>query len=215
MPTIPYKNAKGERLSGVTTIIGGNLGWNKQALMYWANQEGLVGRSHRDTAQKAADAGTIGHYLIDCHIKGIKPNLSEFPNKELISKGETCYLNFLEWSKMVKLTVYKTEINLVSEQYQYGATPDCIGSVSGSLTLIDWKTGNGVYADMLIQLAAYKQAWEENSPDMPLTGYHLLRIGKENADFHHHHFGELSDGWEAFKYLLGLHNLKKKLEKRI
>jgi len=34
MGTINYKNAKGERVSGTTTIISQNLGWNKQALMY-------------------------------------------------------------------------------------------------------------------------------------------------------------------------------------
>jgi hypothetical protein len=33
LPLINYTNAKGERLSGVTTIISANLGWNKQQLM--------------------------------------------------------------------------------------------------------------------------------------------------------------------------------------
>ncbi len=214
MPTINYKTKDGKRVSGVTTIIGGNLGWNKQALMYWANAEGLDGRNHRDTAQRAADAGTIGHYLIDCHIKGHKPDLSQYP-QELISKGETCFLNFLEWQKMVNLHVEATEINLVSEVYGYGATPDCIGSVTGKLCLIDWKTGNGVYPDMLIQLAAYKVAWEENNPDKPLDGFHLLRIGKEDASFHHHFWGELGDAWQAFEHLLALHKLKKSIEKRV
>jgi len=47
--------------------------------MYWANQEGLAGRNHRDTSQKAADAGTIGHYLIECDIKGILADTSQYP----------------------------------------------------------------------------------------------------------------------------------------
>lgn len=213
MPTIKYINEKGEKLSGVTTIISQNLGWNKQQLMYWANQEGLAGRNHRDTAQRAADAGTLGHYLIDCDIKGIPPDTSKFP-KEILEKGETCYLNFLEWKKMVNLRVVATEVNLVSEIYQYGLTPDCIGTVTEKLALIDWKTGNGLYPDHLIQLAAYKQGWEENHPEMPLSGgFHLLRIDKETAAFHHHHWGELSEAWEAFKYLLGLHTLNKKIKR--
>ncbi len=218
MPTIPYKLKNGTKVSGVTTITSGNLGWNKQALMYWANQEGLAGRNHRDTAKKAADAGTIGHYLIDCDIKRHKPDLSQFKDADAdtISKGETCLLNFLEWKKVVNLRVHKTEINLVSEKYHYGLTPDCIGYVTDKLSLIDWKTGNGIYEDMLIQLAAYKQGWEENNPDMPLTGgYHLLRIGKDNADFHHHHWGELSEAWETFLHLLSLHNLHSVLKKRV
>jgi len=214
MPTIAYRNKAGERISGVTTIIGGNLGWNKQPLMYWAWKEGSEGRHFRDTSQKAADAGTIGHYLIDCDIKGIKPDLSQY-SQELIDKAETCYLNFLEWKKMVNLKVETTEINLVSEEYQYGATPDCIGILVDKLALVDWKTGNGVYPDMLLQLAAYRVAWEENYCDKPLVGgFHLLRIGKEDASFHHHHWAALPEAWEAFKHCLALHNLQKILKKQ-
>jgi hypothetical protein len=216
MPTIPYKLKDGTSVSGVTTIISGNLGWNKQQLMYWANQEGLAGRKHRDTAKKAADAGTIGHYLIDCDIKGKTPDMTQYKDKEIISKAETCLLNFLEWKKMVNLRVHKTEINLVSEKHGYGLTPDCIGYVIDKLALVDWKTGGGIYEDMLIQLPAYKRGWEENFPDMPLTGgYHLLRIGKEDASFHHHHWDNLDEGWEAFLHCLSLHNLHKLLKKRI
>src|SRR5512135_404691 len=139
MPTIPYKFKDGTKGSGVTTIISQNLGWNKQALMWWANQEGLAGRNHRDSSQQAAEAGTVGHYLIDCHIKQQKPNLEEFgANEETISKAETCLLNFMEWEKMVNLRVHKTAINLVSEVHRFGATPDCIGTVVDKLALIDW-----------------------------------------------------------------------------
>ena len=87
MPTIDYRLKDGSRISGTTTIISQNLGWNKQALMYWANQEGLSGRNHRDTAQRAADAGTIGHYLIDCDIKGIQPDTSKIPARAPPERG--------------------------------------------------------------------------------------------------------------------------------
>jgi hypothetical protein len=214
MPTIPYKNREGKRVSGVTTIISGNLGWNKQPLMWWANQMGLDGKNHREEASKAADAGTIGHYLIDCDIKGIEPDMSQYKDTGLIEKGETCLINFLEWKKMVNLRTIATEVNLVSEKYQYGGTPDDIGIVIDKLAVVDWKTGNGVYPDMLIQLAAYKQLWEENNSDKPLEGgFHLLRIGKEDASFHHHHWQALPEAWEAFKHLLELHRIHKVLKK--
>lgn len=213
MPTIPYKNAAGQRVSGVTTIISGNLGWNKQALMYWAWNEGVEGRDFRQSRDKAADAGTIGHYLIDCHIHGIEPDTKSF-DPELLDKAETCLLNFLEWADMFQFQAIETEVHLVSEKYQYGATPDCIATVLGKRALLDWKTGNGVYADHLIQLAAYKVAWTEVNPTRPLDGgYHLLRIGKEDASFHHHHWAALPEAWTAFEHLLELNKLKKKLEK--
>jgi hypothetical protein len=42
-----YLSASGKRLPGVTTVISKNLGWNKQALINWANQCGLSGKRHR------------------------------------------------------------------------------------------------------------------------------------------------------------------------
>jgi hypothetical protein len=71
--------------------------------------------------------------------------------------------------------------------------------VANGLVLLDYKTSNGVYSDMLIQLAAYKNLWEENRPDLPITGgCHLLRFAKERGDFAHHYFQELDDEWEQF-----------------
>lgn len=228
MGTINYKNAKGERVSGVTTIISQNLGWNKQQLMWWANQMGLEGKNHREVAEKAADAGTIAHELIELSIKKGGRAVSEiFPDyqrdfKEIIDKAETCYLNFLDWKSQVHFKPIHTEIHLVSEQYQYGATPDCIAEINGKLSLFDWKTSNGVYPDMLIQLAAYKEVWEENQNTLAagfygnLTGgYYLLRIVKEDASWHYHHWEDLSDAWEVFKHLLAIHKMQKILKKKL
>jgi len=213
MPTIDYRNKAGERISGVTGIIGANLGWNKEALMYWANQMGLQGKKHRDVSQKAADSGTVAHYLIECDIKAVAPDLSQYPT-EAISRAETAYLNFLEWKDMVKFKSIAVEPHLVSETYQFGMTPDCIAEIKGRLALFDWKTGSGVYEDMLIQLAAYKVGWEENNPDKLLEGgFHLLRINKEDAAFSHHWWQALPDGWAAFLHLLELHKLHKRLKK--
>ena len=215
MPTIAYKLKDGTQVSGTTTIISQNLGWNKQALMYWANQVGQDGKSHRDVSKEAADAGTCCHYLIDCHIKRIEPDLSTF-TPDNINKAETGFLNFLEWEKMVDLRTVATEVNLVSEKYRYGATPDLIGTVVDKLALIDWKTSNGVYSDYLLQLAAYRVAWEEVHPEQPLEGgFHLLRISKEDAAFHHHHWGSLPEAWDAFECLLKLHKLQKILSKKV
>ena len=151
MPTIQYKNAEGKRVSGVTTIIGQNLGWNKQQLMWWANQMGLDGKNHRDVAQKEADAGTLAHAMIETVIKNMALPSSEGYTQEQIDKAETCYLNFLDWKQQVKFKAIETEIHLVSEVHQFGATPDCIAEFNGKLSLFEWKTASGVYTDMRMQ----------------------------------------------------------------
>jgi hypothetical protein len=207
MPTQKYTLKDGTPISGVTTIIS-NLGWNKQALLFWANQEGLAGRNHRDTSQKAADAGTIGHYLIECDIKSMKPDLSKFP-KDLIDKGETAYLNFLQWKKTVNFNLVHSELSLISEKYKYGATIDCIAWVNDELALVDWKTGNGVYDDHKIQLAAYKRIYEENSKNILAGGIYCIRIDKETAGYDMKYRHDYPNAWQTFLYLLEIHNLKK------
>jgi hypothetical protein len=197
---------------GVTTIIGNNLGWNKNQLMHWAWNEGKEGRNYKDTSQKAADAGTIAHYLIECDIKNKKPDVAMWLDRDLLNQAETCYLNFLEWKEMVRFELIESEIHLVSETHKYGGTIDCYAYVNGQPCIVDFKTSNGLYPDYLIQLSAYKKLLEENVTKL-IGGLHLLRIDKETASFHHHFWQDLPEAWEAFLNLLNLHNLQKKLKK--
>lgn len=213
-PKIEYKNADGQPLSGVTTIIGSNLGWSKNALMYWAWNEGKEGRDFKETKDKAADAGTIAHILIEADLKQRSIDTSKYP-KEFLDKAETCYLNFMEWKERNQVKPIAIEPHLVNEKYQFGATPDYIGYINGKASLLDWKTG-GVYEDHLIQLAAYKVTWEEVHPETPLDGgFNLIRFSKEEAGFDHKFRQSLPEAWEAFLNLLNLHNLHKKIEKMI
>lgn len=211
MPTINYKRKNGERVSGTTTIISQNLGWNKQQLMWWANQEGLAGRNHRETAQRAADAGTIAHYLIECDIKGRDPDTSNVPI-DLMMKADQCFENYKHWKETVNFVMRDSELSLVSEKWGYGSTVDCIAVINGKLCLFDWKSSNGVYADYLIQIASYKTNYEENTGDT-IEGIYLLRIDKETAAWTFHYWQELPEAWEAFTHLLALHNLSKTLKK--
>jgi hypothetical protein len=78
--------------------------------------------------------------------------------------------------------------------------------------ILDLKTSKDVYPDHRIQLGAYGRLWAETYPDDAPTGYHLLRVGKEDGSFAHHYWPSLSDEWEAFLLLLKLHGLQKKLK---
>ena len=212
MPTIPYKNKDGKRLSGVTTIIGGNLGWNKEVLNYWHWEQGRDGKDYRETLTRAADSGTIAHYMIECDLRKTKPDLEKYP-ADLIALAQQGFENYLEWKSMVRFRPVSMEPHYVSEKWQYGLTPDCIAYVNRKLSLFDWKTSSGVYPEMLIQLAAYKEGWDENNPKHPITGgAYLLRIDKQSASFHFHHWNDLTPGWMAFHHLLCLHGLQKTLK---
>ena len=112
MPRIPYVDIDGKRLPGVTTIISGNLGWSAGALQYWAWDLGMQGINYRERLKTEADAGTIGHHLIECEIKRIEPTLDQFTlpddkatREEILDKATTSLSNFKKWKKAYELKI--------------------------------------------------------------------------------------------------------------
>jgi hypothetical protein len=213
MPTMKYM-VNGERVPGTTTIIGRFK--ESGALLWWANQEGLAGRSIRgedSAAQKAADIGTIAHAMMECDIKGKEFIKDDYP-ADLIPPAEKAFSAYCEWKNQTQLSMAESEMPLVSKKYRYGGTLDTI-LVKGVLSLGDFKTSNAIYMDYLLQLAAYRNLWEENFPDRLIVGgFHLLRFSKQ-GDFTHSWWGELDDAWEAFKLMRQLYDFDKKLKARL
>ena len=216
MPRMEHRTKNGDQVPGVTTVLK-NLGWSLEPLKWWAWKLGKEGKDLRSAYKKEANAGTIAHYLIDCDFKKTTPNVAfDFPlaSPESEKKAQTSFMNYLNWKKNLKLNPVASEIELVSESWRFGGRIDRIAKVSGSLAIIDWKTGKDIYADQIIQISAYGRLWEENHPDQLLEGgYHLLNIEKETAAFHHHHWVSLEDYFEVFKLLLGIEKYRKTLGK--
>ena len=216
MPTIPYKNKAGQRLKGATTLIGQNIGWGKDPLLYWANQQGLAGKSLSESRDTATVSGTIAHTLIEADLKGLIPVLEKY-NQEDISKAETAYLNYLQWRKQFEFEPMFIERNLVSEKWQYGGCPDIVGTVQGRWAIVDWKTGR-TFESLFVQFAAYLELIYENEliPFVVPVEFHCLRIPKNEdiPSFHHSYWGTLPGGaWEAFEAALKLSQAKEQLKK--
>ena len=215
-----YKNKNGSRVPGVTTVIGRFK--DSGGLLWWAFEQGKSCErgeinSLYDKRDEAADAGTLAHNLVEDYINGKNlRNLDEYEENIRILALQGLE-NYKQWALNNKIEIYQQEIELVSELYNFGGCIDAVGYDSkGALCIVDWKTSSGVYADYLIQLAAYNQLWFENYPDSPITGgYHLCKFSKENADFSHHYFSELNDAWEQFKLFLSAYEIDKKLKKRV
>ncbi len=196
----------------VTDIISKNLGWNKEPLMRWANRCGLDSKHYHDVSAAAARAGALCHAMIDAHLRGAFYDTSSCDADTLL-KVRSGFDNFLAWRTTVTLLPLFTETRLVSERHRYCGTVDYVGSVNGQLSIVDWKTSDRVYPEMLLQLAAYGNLWEQNYPDKPLTGgFHLLCVSKETASFSHHHWETLPGAMEAFLHLLALHELQPALK---
>jgi hypothetical protein len=215
MPTIPYKLADGTRTSGITTLQGQQLAWGKGALMYWANQQGLAGRTLNEARDTATVPGTLAHYMIECFLYEKDPVLTTY-NQEDIDKAKTAFENFKTWTQQFKFKPLHIEPHLVSEVYRIGGTPDVIAQVKGKRSIVDWKTGR-IYSSVFLQLAFYKVAWEEEHPDEPIEGgFHVLRIPKNEdvPSFHHSYWGAIPDiAIESVKSCLQLREAEKELKK--
>ena len=218
----PVKGYKidGKQVYGTTTIIGRFK--DSGALLYWACEQGKAierGEINKlyDRRDEAATAGTLAQSLVEAHINmDAFPDLSNYPI-DIANKARQGFENYLQWERDNRIKITHQEIVLISREYMFGGCPDAIGIDSqGRTVILDWKTSNGVYPDYLVQLAAYRQLWDENNPKNPITGgFHLLRFSKENADFTHYYWSELDDAWEQFKLFRRAYDIDKLLKRRV
>lgn len=214
-PKSGYRLKDGTRVPGVTTIIGRFK--DSGALLWWAFAQGKSAErgeisSLYDKRDEAADNGTQAHEIVEKHING-----DDFDIEQYSPEARQGYDNYIKWESGNNIQIIDQEMQLVSDEWRFGGCPDAIGiDTDEQLCIVDWKTSNGVYQDYIIQLAAYRQLWEENHPDQPITGgFHLCRFSKEHADFAHHYWSELDDAWEQFKLFRQAYDLDKKLKKRV
>jgi hypothetical protein len=219
-PAGGYKNEANVRVIGTTTVTGRFK--DGTALNFWAykkgKEDGLAGRVDAklyDSVEKAADIGTVVHEMCEMHIGGAIHEAIMFHAQQTLGEdfkhAQSGFGAYLSWERQSGLKVVEQEMPLVSEEYQFGGTPDAIGELEGELCLLDWKTSNSVYPEMLIQLAAYKHLYEVNR-DRELTGgFHLLRFSKELA---HHFYPDLSNAWRMFVLLREAYEIDKELKAR-
>jgi hypothetical protein len=205
------------RVPGVTTIV--NRFKDSGGLIHWAWTQGTEGKDYRNTRDDAADTGKIAHQWIEDYIHGSQR--TQFPNatNEQIAGAESGLMAFLDWATQNGLEVIATELPLISEKHRFGGTLDAVAKVAGKVVLLDWKTSNGVYADYIGQVAAYRELLRENATALggapAPESAQLLRFGKEFGDFHAHSYPEqvLDAGWRAFSLMRELYDLDGRLKK--
>lgn len=217
-PKSGYFLADGTQVPGTTTVIGRFK--DSGALMHWAFRQGKEGKATLyEERDKAASIGTMAHDMVEAHIRGTPIDLS-LPAAECSeadwAKAGQAFEAFLQWKQDTGIEIVATEMQLVSERFRYGGTPDAIGRRrDGTLCLLDWKTSNAVHPDYVIQLAAYKQLWDENNPKYPITGgFYLARFSKDHPDFEVRYWSELEKPFDAFVLMRALYDLDKEIKAR-
>jgi hypothetical protein len=123
----------------------------------------------------AALVGSVVHGLVEDLIKGKK--IPKQSDKAVLN----CWNLFLDWWNQQNFTVVEIEKKLFSKKYGYVGTLDLIvKNKKGELVLIDLKTSNFIVFGYVLQVNAYKQAYEEETGNKISSAF-CLRIGKTDT----------------------------------
>jgi len=215
-----YLLKDGTQVVGTTTVIGRFK--DSGGLLHWAFGQGKLAekgiiKNLYDKRDEAADLGTQVHEIVEQHIHGETVDLDAAPAE--VRSGFDAYLS---WERQSKLRFLETEFPLVCDCHRFGGTPDGIVEIDGKIALVDFKTSNSVYADYLIQLAAYKHLIEcgyRMGTGQPTNyrldgGFHLLRFAKSHGDFAHHYYPNLDSAWRQFELFREAYEIDRELRKR-
>lgn len=210
-----YYAKDGTEVPSVTTIISGNLGWNKNMLIAWTKKKALKEGIDSDTIVKeSSDIGTLTHYLCENKIKNTVPDITPY-TKEHLAKAKNGYLGFCDWEKFWKPTKYAySEVSLVSERYRFAGTIDLLAEKDGKMHLLDLKTSNHIHPEMVIQLSAYKRLFEEIF-NVPIASQSIIKLCKDEPKYEFYPVTPEEDaaGWDVFIHLLAIESQKKLLSK--
>jgi hypothetical protein len=174
-----YELKDGTYVVGVTTVCGL---MDKPFLVRWANKLGLEGIDSTKYVDELATIGTIAHEVIRHNLlnETLPENFFNDYTKLQMDASIESVNKFLSWKKNNNIKPISVEKGLVSEQYRYGGTHDLYCDLNGKKTLIDWKTGKGLYESHKVQLAANRQLLEENG--YPVDECRLLSISRNDKE---------------------------------
>jgi hypothetical protein len=201
-PHQKYHLSDGTQVPGGSTIC--KIGDDAGALIHWAWNLGREGKDYRKERDKAADIGTVAHFLIECFLNNQVADLSDY-GQEDIDKALLCYNKFVDWWDEQNLEKVATEIQLVNEAHKYGGTIDLIArNQQNEYILIDFKTSKRISDSYWRQCAGYAQLWNscitEPFQHSKIVNHAIVRIGKEEqGDFEVIWREDLSKEWFVFQ----------------
>lgn len=137
-------------------------------------------KAHQKALAQAADIGGECHRLIEWTMRtaigavaGPKPVVSD--------AALWAFMAFEDFAKAADLKPLVIERVVYSTIHGYAGTMDLLARVNGQLTLIDFKTGKGVYAESHLQSAAYATALAEMGYAAPARAL-IVRLPKVETD---------------------------------
>jgi len=153
--------------------------WNVKKSYTESQKQELIDtakREYRRLKTEAADYGTAIHEWVSEWILGNKPAM---PENEKVVNGITAFLKFQKENKVKWL---ESEKIIYSKKYKYAGILDGVGMIGKDLTIVDFKSSNGIYDEMRFQVAGYRLAYEEET-GKKMDKSIIIRFGKEDGEF--------------------------------
>lgn len=221
-PKTGYSLRDGTKVPGATDPIGRFK--NSGALINWAFTQGKLGRpSLYAHLEGEANVGTCVHDMADLALDGKSDDeIAQFAQRALpdpvhFGRAMAGFRAYQEWERAFKVRVVDRELSIVSEKWRLGMTLDRVAVVGNELALLEFKTASGIYADFVLQVAAYKRLYEERFPERKLVGgAHIIRLPKDGTSFEHRHYDarRLRKAWQLFRLYRRAFDLDKEISDR-
>jgi hypothetical protein len=166
--------------------------------------------AHRRASKAAADIGTEVHRFAEAFLSGERIDLPEDP------RARNGALAFKDWHHAHDVRPLATERRVFSKRWWFCGTTDFIGQIDGTPCILDFKTSSGLYPEMVLQLAAYAIAIEEElGNDARFDDGWIIRLDKKTGKFEPYHI-PLKDGYrDAFLRVKEAYELLNKLNEDI
>lgn len=151
-------------------------------------------KAHRAAKTKAGNIGKMAHACLDAYGKMRIKRMNHF---EAVSRiilpsnqaAANCVRNAWAWIQEHHVEIIDTERKLYSMNDNIAGTMDWLGWVDGCLSILDFKSSNGLYDEYRLQTALYKSMYEEET-GRKVEQRILLRLGKDDGVFDPHIFND-------------------------
>lgn len=142
--------------------------------------------AHQDTAQEAADIGTLTHKFVELYSTGMtgaaESLLMAVKDVEKWSLIKNCTDKARSWCASIKREPFMTEVLCASVKHLFCGRLDRLDKINGKIRIQDYKTSKSIYLDQFIQMATYIIALKEWH-NIDVEEMEVVRFGKEDGDF--------------------------------
>jgi len=174
----------------VTTIL--DLYPKGPAFSQWLKD---VGNNAKIIAERAAESGSKVHEACERLVNG--EELEWDDNKYDLNEWQGV-LRFYDFVSRFEPEWEAVEVTTISHKYRYAGTIDLVCKFGDKTWLLDIKFGNAIYDTYFMQLAAYRQSWNETNPDHQIDEMGILWL-KANTRTEGRKGAVQGVGWQLVK----------------